>query len=97
VAPATGSPLAVPVAVPVAVTPRAASPETTVVIAPGDNLWTLAAAHLGAVTSRAPATLDTAEIARYWVTVCDTNRARLRSGNVSLIYPGEVIVLPALS
>ena len=64
---------------------------------PGDNLWTLAADHLAAATGRARATLDDREIARLLGAVCDANRARVRSGNVSLIYPGEVIVLPALS
>ena len=34
------------------------------------------------------------EIARYWRTVCDANRDTLRSGNVDLVYPGEIVTLP---
>ncbi len=89
-----------PGAVPVAVVPRtAATPAaaTTVVVRPGDNLWALAADHLAATTGRARPTLDNTEIARYWAAVCDANRARVRSGNVNLIYPGDVILLPAIS
>ena len=40
---------------------------------------------------------DRLGFARYWVAVCDANRARVRSGNLNLIYPGELIVLPALA
>ena len=83
--------------VPVAVVPRAAAPAMSVVVAPGDSLWAIAAAHLAATTSRPRAAISDTEIARYWVAVCDANRARVRSGNLNLIYPGELIVLPALT
>ena len=69
----------------------------SVVVVPGDSLWGIAAAHLAATTTRPRAAISDAEIARYWVAVCDANRARVRSGNVNLIYPGELIVLPALT
>lgn len=72
------------------------TPDSAVVVAPGDNLWSLATAQLASTTGRARATLDTGEIARYWAAVCDVNRTRVRSGNVNLIYPGELIVLPAV-
>ena len=62
----------------------------------GDNLWDIAASHLAAVTGRDVAALSTAEIVRYWARVCDDNRAHLQSGNVSLIYAGEIVELPAL-
>jgi hypothetical protein len=83
--------------VPAAPVPSSATRDATVVVAPGDNLWSLAAAQLAATTGRARATLDDGEIARYWAVVCDANRARVRSGDVNLIYPGELIVLPALA
>ena len=83
--------------VPVAVLPRAAAPAMSVVVAPGDSLWAIAAAHLTTSTSRPRAAISDTEIARYWVAVCDANRARVRSGNLNLIYPGELIVLPALA
>jgi hypothetical protein len=70
---------------------------TTVTAAPGDDLWRLAAARLAAATNRPRAALADAEIARYWLTVCAANRALVRSGDVNLVYPGEVLVLPAVA
>jgi hypothetical protein len=66
----------------------------SVVVTPGDNLWVLAERRLADARGRAPATLSDSEIAPYWVQVCDTNRATLRSGDVDLIYPGEAVTLP---
>ena len=74
--------------------PLAAPLPRTHVVAPGENLWVIAAAQLAGATGRAPSTLEPEEIAPYWHTVCDANRATLRSGNPSLIYPGEVVELP---
>ena len=70
-------------------------PPSTVVAERGDNLWDLAAAALARATGRERAALDEGEIARYWSVVCDANRATVRSGDVNLIYPGEVLVLPS--
>ena len=97
--PATTRPTTTPAIarVPAAPTSSIGTRDSAVVVAPGDNLWSLAAAQLAATTGRARATLDNGEIARYWVVVCDANRARVRSGDVNLIYPGELIVLPALT
>ena len=67
---------------------------STVVAAHGDNLWDLAAAALARATGRERAALGDDEVARYWNVVCDANRATVRSGDVHLIYPGEVLVLP---
>lgn len=64
------------------------------VVAPGDNLWDIAAAHLAAVTARPRDALPVAEIHRYWLRVIAANRDRLRSGDPDLIYPGERIELP---
>ena len=68
----------------------------TVVVAPGDNLWDLSAAALARATGRERVDLGDDEIATYWSVVCDANRATVRSGDVNLIYPGEVIVLPSV-
>ena len=65
-------------------------------VAEGDNLWHIAAQHLAAITGRDRAALPVAEIAAYWVRVCDTNRATLRSRDLDLIYAGEVVTLPVL-
>ncbi len=67
---------------------------TTVVVEPGDNLWDLSAAALARATGRERAALGGDEIARYWNVVCNANRATVASGDVNLIYPGEVLVLP---
>ena len=68
----------------------------TVVVTTGDNLWDLSAAALARAMGRERASLGNDEIARYWSVVCDANRASLRSGDVNLIYPGELIVLPSV-
>jgi hypothetical protein len=67
------------------------------VVVAGDNLWDLAAARLtrlAQVDGRGPDRLGERDVARYWQLVCDANRARLRSGDVDLVFPGEVVVLP---
>lgn len=68
--------------------------ETRVVVQPGDHLWKLAERHLTEVLGR-PVT--DAETAPYWVRVIEANRARLRSGDPDLIYPGEEVVLPEVT
>ena len=57
------------------------SKEYTVV--KGDNLWRISARRTG-----------NRGVARYWRRVIETNRARLRSGNPNLIFPGERLELP---
>ena len=73
------------------------STTTTVVVAPGDNLWELSAAALARGTARERAAIADDEIARYWRTVCDANRDALRSGSVNVIYPGETVALPPVT
>jgi hypothetical protein len=65
----------------------------THVVVPGDNLWRLAAAEL----TRAAGDAHPADraIATYWRALMDANRTSLRSGDPSLIFPGEIVVLPA--
>lgn len=64
-----------------------------VVVRPGDHLWALAERRMTEVMGRPVADH---EIAPYWVRVIEANRSSIRSGNPDLIYPGEVIVLPAV-
>jgi hypothetical protein len=75
-------------------TPAAAARAADVVVVPGDDFWVLATARAAADLGRDPASLTAAEVAPYWQRVCDANRDRIRSGDVDLIYPGEVVTLP---
>ena len=92
----TVAPGYVPVA-PITSAPTTESPAqigqfSDVVIRPGDNMWKLAEAHLERLAGRPVADH---EIAPYWVKVIEANRDRIRSGDPDLIFPGEVLVLPA--
>lgn len=70
--------------------PTPAAAETgSVVVTRGDHLWKISARHLGEDASND-------EIAPYWREVIDVNTPRLKSGNPDLIYPGEVVELPAI-
>ena len=69
------------------------SPSTEHRVVPGDNLWAIAAAQLATRLGRRP---TEPEVARYWAVVVDVNRARVRSGDPDLIFPGEMIALPPL-
>ena len=79
------------ITLPVTVTsPNDPPPEAnSVVVARGDHLWKISARHLG------PA-VDADELAPYWREVVDVNTPRLRSGDPDLIYPGEVVEMPAI-
>jgi nucleoid-associated protein YgaU len=66
-------------------------------VVPGDNLWTIARDHLAEVRRRPATQLSDREIAAYWLKVIKANRARLRSGDPDLIYPGEPIGLPPVA
>jgi nucleoid-associated protein YgaU len=62
------------------------------VVVRGDNLWLIARAEVGRVSGTdQPA--DT-QIALYWRRVIAANRTTLRSGDPSLIFPGELVQLP---
>ncbi len=70
---------------------------TSYVIAAGDNLWSVAAARLAGVSGRPAAAVPDAEVTPYWQRLCDLNQPRLRSGDPSLVYPGEQIELPPVA
>jgi hypothetical protein len=84
-------------AAPTVPAPPAPGAVDSVVVASGDNLWELAAVHLAATSARTRPEVSDAEIAPYWVRVCEANRDRLASGDVNLVFPGERVVLPPLS
>jgi hypothetical protein len=67
-------------------TSAAGAAAATYVVVAGDNLWSIAAAHVGATRA--------ADVAPYWRRVVDANRTTLRSGDPNLILPGELVVLP---
>jgi hypothetical protein len=82
-----------PAPAPAAAIAPAEVPQHAIVRA-GDSLWLIARASLMQTTGRRPG--DT-EVARYWRAVIVANRPTLRSGDPSLIYPGEIVVLPPVS
>ena len=65
-----------------------ASPENSVVVERGDHLWRISARHLGPEAGNN-------DIAPYWREVVEANVPRLRSGDPDLIFPGEIVKLPA--
>jgi hypothetical protein len=86
--PSTVAPAPVPAAAP---RPSASS---THLVRPRENLWRIARAE---VTRASPdASPDERAVAAYWQRVVAANRSTLRSGDPSLIFPGEVVTLPAV-
>ncbi len=64
------------------------------VVRAGDNLWRIASSEVARRTGNArPADRD---VAPYWRRLVELNRASLRSHDPSLIFPGEVVTLPAV-
>jgi hypothetical protein len=70
------------------------NPPPRVVVVPGDNLWLIARASLARALGGRPNDTD---VARYWHAVIAQNRSTLRSGDPSLIFPGEIVTLPPVS
>ena len=66
---------------------RASSSGPSVVVAPGDSLWTIAAHHLGA---RASNEAIEEEVVAIW----KLNGAAIGTGDPNLIFPGQVIHFP---
>jgi hypothetical protein len=62
----------------------------------GENLWALSAERLAASTGREEQELSNREVHAYWVRVVEANRGELDSGDPSVIYPGESVVLPSV-
>jgi len=62
----------------------------------GENLWSISRDRLAAVTGRHPGDLSDHEIATYWLRVIEANQSHLRSHDPNLIFPGEIIHLPAV-
>jgi nucleoid-associated protein YgaU len=82
------------VRVPVTVIPgdqteTAPATDSSVVVERGDHLWKISARHLSGVAPEDP-------IAPYWRQVITVNTPHLRSGDPDLIYPGEIVDLPAI-
>ena len=64
----------------------------SVVVEPGDNLWTLSEGELETRLGRPP---TDAETRVFWQSVIEANTDSLQSGDPDLIYPGETITFPA--
>jgi hypothetical protein len=98
-APSTGptassvGPVAPPVTSPVTL-PGAAGVPPTVVVREGDSLWSIAAQVVASEEGRPGEEVPGADVAGRWVAIEDANITRLRSGDLSLIYPGEEVVVP---
>jgi hypothetical protein len=82
-----------PPVVPVAPSAPATN-DATHTVAPGEHLWSIAATTVAVRTGRAIDDLSPGDIAPFWASLVERNRARVRSGNSSLVYPGEVLELP---
>lgn len=65
------------------------------VVEPGDHLWSIAARTVAEHRGVPVRDLAPRQIAPYWVRVVAANRDRLPSDDVDLVYPGDVVVLPA--
>jgi hypothetical protein len=77
-------------------TPTAPIPDR-VVAGAGDSLWEIAALAVARARGLPRPSLADADVAAYWVVVCDANRDQLASGDVDLLLPGETVVLPPVT
>ncbi len=85
------SPLVTPIRNPTPVATVAVEQSQTYTVASGDNLWTIASAHIESTVDGDP---SAPEVTEYWLRVIAANRDTLRSGDPNLIYPGEIVALP---
>ena len=65
-----------------------------IVVRAGDHMWSVAEERLASVRGRA---VSDSETALYWLEVIAVNLSRIRSGDPDLIFPGETLILPAIS
>ena len=86
--PAPTTPVPAP---PAPVVPAPSEPQQHVIVRAGDSLWLIARASLTRISGSRP---DDTDVARYWRAVIAANRSTLRSGDPSLIFPGEIVALP---
>ena len=84
----TVGPHGIPSAPPVAAPARSAHR-----VVAGDSLWSIAHAELRRRAHGAP--IADRDVAHYLRRVIAANHDRLRSGNPSVIFPGEIVALPA--
>jgi nucleoid-associated protein YgaU len=63
------------------------------VVAPGDNLWSIAERTLSTYLGTSP---KPTQVDPFWRQIVRLNIPELRSGDPDLIHPGEVVTLPAL-
>jgi nucleoid-associated protein YgaU len=65
--------------------PADSTPATQYVVRPGDSFWRIAEATVA----------PDEEVATHWLRLVAANLERIRSGDPDLIFPGEIVVLPA--
>lgn len=69
---------------------------TTHVVRQGDSLWMIATEHLAAARGVPANAVPQLEVAEAWRAIVNLNVSSLSSGDPNLIYPGEIVQLPAL-
>ncbi len=75
--------------------PAPPPPEPTVVLVPGDHLWSVAERTLAAAWSREP---SDREVTAYWRRLVTLNRADLPDpDDPDLVFPGDVVRLPPVA
>jgi nucleoid-associated protein YgaU len=73
-----------------------ARPAATHVVRRGDSLWMIATEHLAAARGVPADAVPQLEVAEAWRAIVNLNVSSLSSGDPNLIYPGEIVQLPAL-
>jgi len=94
VPPPLPAPPAAPVVPLVSPSPPAPAAQNTHTVSRGEHLWSIAAMTTAARAGRPVESLSPADVAPFWARLVERNRARLRSGDPSLVYPGEDLELP---